>query len=234
MAPSTHTTLAGQEPLQPMTKEAAPTLSTHLLAEAAKFFIYPTRTYRTKTNIAVQQLLDSSLGRLLEWRKTFAPSKDNAAAKWLFETPGALDQVYSRELLRAVPGIVQRTQSLADLTLSRGSVESFVYLREASNCFILGLPQAAVALARAAVEVPLRQVTSKQFGEKAVDGLGLFELLKLANRGRLLSREAMASAHTVRVAADKVLHEGPTTTSEALEVLEAARPVVAAVTSKAG
>ena len=67
-------------------------------------------------------------------------------------------------------------------------------MREASNCFILGLPQAAVALARAAVEVPLRQVTSKQFGEKAVKGLGLFELLKLADRGRLLSREAMASS----------------------------------------
>ena len=97
-------------------------------------------------------------------------------------------------MLRAVPGIVQRTQSLADLTLSRGSLESFIYLREASNCFILGLPQAAVALARAAVEVPLRQVTSKQFGEKAVKGLGLFELLKLADRGRLLSREAMASS----------------------------------------
>jgi len=217
-----------------MNKDPAPTLSAHLLAEAAKFFLYPGRVYRTKTNLGAQKMLDDGLRRLIEWRKAFAPSKDNVAAKWLFENPIILDQLYSRELLQAVPEIVQRTQSLADVTLSRGSVESFVYLREAANCFILGLPQAAVALARAAVEVPLRKAASKQFGEKAVAGLGLFELLNLGARGRLLSKEAMNSAHKVRLAADKVLHEGPTTTTEALEVLEAARAVVAELTAKAG
>jgi hypothetical protein len=116
-----------------MKKDPASTLSAHLLAEAAKFFLYPKRAYRTTTNLGAQKMLDDGLRRLLEWRKTFAPSKDNVAAKWLFETPIVLDQLYSRELLRAVPEIVQRTQNLADVTLSRGSVESFIYLREASN-----------------------------------------------------------------------------------------------------
>jgi len=217
----------------PINKDPAPTLSAHLLAEAAKFFLYPKRAYRTQTNLGAQKMLDDAFRRLLEWRKTFAPTKDNAGAKFLFETPLVLDQLYSRELLRAVPDIVQRTQSLADVTLSRDSVESFVYLREASNCFILGLPQAAVALARSAIEVPLRKVASKQFGEKAVVGQGLFALLDLATRGRLLTRETLDRAHKVRLAADKVLHEDPTTTSEALEVLEAARAVVAELTTKA-
>jgi hypothetical protein len=43
----------------------------------------------------------------------------------------------------------------------------------------------------------------------------------------------MNSAHKVRLAADKVLHEDPTTTTEALEVLDAARAVVPELTTKA-
>jgi len=218
-----------------MNRDPASTLSVHLLSEAAKFIVYPRRAYRTKVNLDAQKVLDDGLRRLLEWRKTFAPSKDNVAAKWFFETPVLLDQLYSRELLRAVPEIVERTRSLVNVTLSRASVESFVYLREAANCFILGLPQATVALARAAVEVPRRKAASKQFGERAVAGLGLFDLLNdFAVRGKLLSRDKMNLAHKVRLAADKVLHEDPTTAAEALEILEAARAVVAELTEKAG
>lgn len=203
--------------------EPTATLSAHLLHEAAKYLLYPKRVYRTATNLALQDTLDRALARLVEWRKTFAPTNDDVLAKWLFETPTILDQLYSRELLRAVPDIVERTRSLSAVTLSRAAGESFVYLREASNCFILGLPQAAVALARAAVEVPIRALLSKHFGATTVEGLGLYELLERGAKSRLLSKTATSLAHKVRLAADEVLHEQPTTTGEALDVLEAAR-----------
>ena len=214
-----------------MTTEPATTLSAHLLHEAAKFLVYPKRVYRTAANLKSLDAIDSMFVRLVEWRKTFAPTSDDSE-KFLFERPRILDQLYSRELLRAVPGIVERTQSLSAVTLPRTAGESFVYLREASNCFILGLPQAAVALSRAAVEVPIRALLSKHFGVKTVGGLGLFELLERGAKSRLLSKTATNLAHKVRLAADEVLHEKPTTTSEALDVLEAARQVVAELTGK--
>jgi hypothetical protein len=217
-----------------MKQSTAATLSTHLLTEASKFLFYPNRNYRTKKNLVVQQALDNGLRRLVEWRKTFAPRTPDAATEML-NAGTLLDELYSRELLREVPEIVERTRSLANLTLSGVSGESLVYLREAANCYILGLPQAAVALARAAVEVPLRKAASKQFGEKAVAGLGLFALLSdLAVRGRLLSGGNLDLAHQIRLGADRVLHEQPTTSAEALKLVEAARIIVVELSGKAG
>lgn len=217
-----------------MKQLVAPTLSAHLLEESAKFLFYPHRVRRTRANLWAQERLDDFRRRLVEWRKTFAPRKPEPEIEKLNE-PVFLDEFYCRDLLREVPGIVERTRSLANLTLVEVSGESFVYLREAANCYIFGLPQAAVALARAAVEVPLRKAASKKFGEKVVAGLGLFDLLKdLAVRGRLLSREGIDRAHRVRLAADKVLHEEPTSSAEAYEVVEAARLIVIELSGRAG
>jgi hypothetical protein len=137
-------------------------------------------------------------------------------------------------LLGKVSSIVERTKSLTNLTLSGITGESFVYLREAANCYIMGLPQAAVALTRAAVEVPLRQAAAKRFGAAAVKKAGLFDLLDLSARGRLLTPKAKELAHRLREAGDKVLHEEPTSSEQALELLEAARFVVAEISRKAG
>jgi hypothetical protein len=75
---------------------------------------------------------------------------------------------------------------------------------------------------------------SRQFGGKSVEDLGLFSLLDLAVKGRSLSKDKLNLAHKVRLAADKVLHEQPTTAPEALETFEAARAVVAELTGKTG
>lgn len=216
-----------------MAKELAPTLSKHLLGEASRFFLYPTTTYRTKVGLAAQKILDDAFRNLVEWRKTFTPLKNVESSKLLFDNPIALDQFYSRELLRAVPEMVERTVCLAAAALPRESIESFVYLREASNCFILGLPQAAVALSRSAIEVPLRAAVEKQIGKGKIAELGLFDLLEYAGKVRLLPKGDLDLAHKVRLAADRVLHEEPTTSSEALQVIEAARAVVSVLTRKA-
>lgn len=210
-----------------MNKTTASTLSEHLLREAGKFHFYPNRERRTRANLQARKMLDAWLRELVEWRKTFAPK---SAPEWdeIVTAPVILDELYCRDLLQAVPGIVERTRNLSQLTLPElGDPDSITYLKEASNCYILGLPQAAVALARAAVETRLRAASSRVFGKTAVRAAEFIQIIDtFAARGRLLSREGQGLAHKVREAANQVLHERPTNSAAALSVIEAARTVI--------
>jgi hypothetical protein len=138
-----------------------------------------------------------------------------------------LDELYCRDVLRQVPGMVKRTRDLKPLSLAGVSGEIFVYLREAANCYIRELPSAAVALARAAVEAQLREAASRRLGHNTVRKKGLRNLLENFRVQRLLTPEKRKLAHKVRMVANNVLHNNePSNSSEALEVLEAARLVV--------
>jgi hypothetical protein len=208
-----------------MKPATAPTLSQHLLHEADRFFVYPQKIYRSKINLAVHKYVDDGTRRLIEWRRTFTPGKD-----WpeeFFASEVMLDQIYSRMALQGVPGMVERTRALRSLTLTGlPNAEYVVYLREAALCYVSGLDQAAIALARAAVENRLKQVCAKRFGQRAVETTDLKVLIDdVAARGKLLSNEARARAHTVRIAGNAVLHNQPDAPN-AFEVLEAARDVI--------
>lgn len=216
-----------------MKQPAEPTLSLHLLKQAAKFFFYPHSARPSRGHLFAVQTLDEFGHRHLEWRKTFAPQPMDSITENLFD-PVFLDELYSRQLLREVPGMVDRTRSLAHLTLVGITGETFVYLREAANCYIAGLDQAAVALARAAVEVPLKRAVSKRFGARAVEDVGLFKLIEMAGRSRWLSPSSVKLAHIVRDAGDEVLHEKPVDSDEVLRIIEAARSVVGELVTKAG
>jgi hypothetical protein len=113
------------------------------------------------------------------------------------------------------------------MTLSGiSNAEYFVYLREAAQCYVAGLPQAAVALSRAAVENRLKEVCGKRFGKAAVENADLKTLIDdVATRGQLLSKDARDRAHIVRRAGNQVLHDEPTA-SDALAVVESARDVI--------
>ena len=181
----------------------------------------------------------------MEWRKTFGPpptDEDEFANdseklfKQLLDSPGLYDQVYCRVLLRQVPEIVERHQNLSQLILSEVvDRESFVYLREAANCYILGLSQAAIALSRAAVEDHLRNALERVFGDSAVRGAGLKVLVNdYARRGKFLSPEGRERANAIREAGDEVLHEEPANSESALKVIEAARAVILELEKKKG
>jgi len=164
---------------------------------------------------------------MVGWRKAFAPQpeSDNELLK-ILGSPTSLNEFYCRELLEAIPGIVERTLSLSHLTLSGISDSEFVYLREAVNCYIFGLPQSAVALARGAVEDALRKKLEKIFGRNAMAGADLIVLIDdYGSRAKSLSKDGRALAHKVRIAGNDVLHKQAVTTN-ALEVIEAARMVI--------
>ena len=209
-----------------MKQEPAPTLSAHLLVEASRFFLYPKRTYRTNTNLHLREYLDEGLHRLTEWRKTFAPQELRAAVQGLVDNPVLLDQFYSCELLRQVPGIVARTKCLAHLTMGGITGEGFIHLRNAANCYIFGLYQAAAALARAAVETEVRTAAEGSFGRTTVGALELKDLLDRVG-ARLLTPEGLLRAHKIRRAANATLHENQVPSSdEAFELVESARLVI--------
>ena len=220
-------------------------LSAHLLRESDRFWIYPYTHRRTKGNLANLKLIDDEVRKLMEGRQAFAPppsdESESADESWklfkrILDTPLLFDQVYCRLLLGRVPKIVERHRNLSHLTLSEiVDRKSFVYLTEAANCYILGLPQAAIALSRAAVEAHLRNALEKVYGVSAVRGAGLKVLVNdYARRGQFLSLEGRQRANAIREAGDGVLHEEPADSESALEVIEAARAVILELEEKKG
>src|SRR5262245_9935041 len=139
----------------------APTLSQHLLNEANKFLLYPHRQRRTKAKtVESRELFDKILGEMVEERSTFGRYPGSK----IKNEPVYLDDIYCRECLRAVPEMVRVTLKLSELSLPESKAEWLIYLRESAKCLILGLSQAAVALARAAVESYLREAYAKLTG----------------------------------------------------------------------
>ena len=203
-----------------------PTLSAYLLEKANRFLLYPQRISGTRADGSTRKMFDEIRHKMVEWRKTFAPQSENDFLK-ILGSPISVDELYCRELLKAIPNIVKRTLSLTHLTLTGISGSEFVYLREAANCYILGLPQSAVALARAAVENALRKKLEKIFGKSAVAGADFKVLIDdYGSRAKSLSRERRDLAHKVRIAGNDVLHQQNMGSANALEVIEAARMVI--------
>jgi len=211
----------------------APTLSQHPLDESSKFQFYPKRVYRTEANLAVQEILDDLRRQFVEWRKTFAPDAKYVGNEKLHD-PVFVDELYCRDLLRAIPEMVRRTRALAELALPKAAEsEAIVYLRESASCFVFGLSQAAVALARAAVESRLRAACSNVLGERVVREAEFIVVINdLCRQANVLSPDARKLAHKVREAANKVLHDRPMGAAEALRVFEAARSVILGVGSR--
>jgi hypothetical protein len=91
----------------------------------------------------------------------------------------------------------------------------------------MGLPNAAVALSRAAFEAPLRKKAARTFGGEAVSAADLKDVIDdFAVRGRMLSAEGRNRAHKVRIAANRVLHREHAESLDALNILECSRSVV--------
>jgi len=214
-----------------MQSEKALTLSEHLLNEANKWQVYPLLPQRrTKANLALQKEMDNLLREIVEWRRTFLPTKSlgedppNASILW--------NHVYCREFLDKVPEMVGRTHVLRKLPLSPHlDAKWWAPLRESANCLIYGFSLAAIALARAAMESRLGEVYPR-YRECYKDEEGSEpDLETLINRlcdQNALAPEGRALARKVRVEANKALHdphEHPTA-EKVLEVFDAARLVI--------
>jgi Domain of unknown function (DUF4145) len=120
-------------------------------------------------------------------------------------------------MLEAVPGYVRRILALSRLDANRlPSGVTNGYLKEAVRTYILGLPQASVALCRAALEQALKESLGRQ---SSGEFIAFQDLLNEFRKWNILDRTRAATARHVANAGDEVLHEKPTNLATAERVL---------------
>jgi len=204
-------------------KATEPTLSRHLLAEARKFALYPRRVRKAKD---VGAILDGAIERLTAARE-WVVEQDIPLSALLGPSPEVrqrlFDEHYSKALLERIQGMALRTDAVPVLRtrepICRGAS---LYLREATRSYILGLWDAAVALSRAALEEALEDRIRKLLGPMS----GLDELIKAADRKRLIHRDAVSAAQRLQRLGNIVLHERQGTEDEALASVRDIRVVL--------
>ena len=135
-----------------------------------------------------------------------------------------LDEHFTRDLIGAVSGYVERTMQLSRLVASRvPSKITNCYLQEGIRTYILGLPQASVALCRAALEQSLKENLGYQGTRTFVE---MNDLLNEAEGAHVINRTIRRMARKIADEADDVLHEKPTSLAKAYEVLVMLRRIL--------
>ncbi len=143
-----------------------------------------------------------------------------------------LDERFTHEVIDAVPGYVSRIMQLSRMDAARiPSSVTNTYLREATRTFILGLPQASIALCRAALEQSLKENLGLQLSGSFIK---FHELLEEAEKWHLLDGFTKRIARDLAKAADDVLHEKPATMEEAGQLLDQLRGLLQHIYSAQG
>ena len=135
-----------------------------------------------------------------------------------------LDPRYTRDVVKAVPGYVSRTMELSRIEGSRlPSKVTNVYLREAARTYVLGLPQACIALCRAAMEQAFKEELGHQGKQIFLD---MNTLLDESEGAGVIDSVVRKMARKIATEADAVLHEKPANLTKAYEVLVLLRGVL--------
>lgn len=164
-------------------------------------------------------------------RETLTDNKLATIEKHFEETPDLirdlLDERFTRDVVHAVPGYVTR---LLELSRLEGSViPSEVtngYLREAVRTYVLGLPQACIALCRAALEQCLKENVGYRTRLPMHDSKEKFGLLTESQSAGVLDHQAREDSEYVVNQANIVLHEKPADLERAYQVLLKLRGVL--------
>jgi hypothetical protein len=134
-----------------------------------------------------------------------------------------LDDYFARHLVDEVPAIVARILRFEPVVVPDVPTgPANVYLREAVRCYVFGLNQGAVTLARAAIEQGLRERVPYAGRER----WSLDELINAAARFKALDAAHLQMARDVQRWGNDVLHSKPCTSDVACEALTKARAVL--------
>ena len=223
-----------------MPRKKTSRLSQYLRDEANRFLVYPEKLPRGVRPRDGRFGVDELWSAIAEARRTF--TRPGYTLRQAPETQQRiLDDTYCREVLKEVPGMVRRTMELGELQLPDSQAQFWAYLRESSKCLILGLPQASVALARAAMEPCLGEAYTKFPGNKpyATRQNKLISLITRLSKsfdltkGQFgLSEQEREDATSVSTIAGGVLHDAPITEELALTVFNKARSVIQGVAER--
>ncbi|MCI0723927.1 MAG: hypothetical protein L0338_33960 [Acidobacteria bacterium] len=186
--------------------------------------------------VKARKVIEVIVSEIIKSRETLAETALKGIESLVRNDPDLiahfLDERFTRELIDTVPGCVTRTLQLSRMDASRTpSKVTNAYLREATRTFILGLPQASIALSRAALEQGLKENLGRQLSGKFIK---FHELLEEAEKWHLLDKVTKRIARDLAKAADDVLHEKPATLEKAREILEQLRGLLQHIYSAQG
>ena len=190
------------------------------------------RTEQERNRKFVEIIVDD----IIQSRETLTENKLARIEKLVMDSPDLikhfLDERFTKEVVYAVSGYVKRTLQLSRMEGSK--VPSNItngYLQEAVRTYILGLPQASVALSRAALEQALKEKLGLQLSGQYK---AFQNLLDDARKWHILDKAMELCAREVANAGDGVMHEKPTTLAESLDVLTKLRGVLRHIYSTEG
>ncbi|HLA80851.1 MAG TPA: DUF4145 domain-containing protein [Thermoleophilia bacterium] len=137
-----------------------------------------------------------------------------------------LDEHFTRLELQRIPGIVARLKKLRGMPVVLIPGEKVAdYLRQATTCYLYGLPNAAAALCRAVLEFALNEKLGALGGiSKLIDKVDrkdhLEKLINFARNTKILSDELATKAHNIREVGNNAIHKSACTERQALETIE--------------
>jgi hypothetical protein len=149
---------------------------------------------------------------------------------WRFTGPKeqlaiVLDDFLCRKLVSEIPKIVERVLKLEPIvTVEDPSDSVHVYFRQAMRCYALGIPLAAVALARACLEQALRERVPLASGLLKLD-----DLITAAGRFKKLDPAQLQLASDVRRVGNEVMHRGECNDEKAFTTILRVRALVEAL-----
>jgi hypothetical protein len=130
-----------------------------------------------------------------------------------------LDAHFTTHTLAQIPHVVARWRKLGTIPVAVIPENRVTgYLRQASECYLYGLPTAAVILCRAVLEFTLEEAIPNLGGvawEEVDRRDGLMKLINLASTTKTLPPDLVAKAHHIRKVGKEAAHSG--TCSEAVD-----------------
>lgn len=142
-----------------------------------------------------------------------------------------LDECFTRLELQVIPRIVQRWKELRALRVVLLPGEKVTaYLRQATACYLYGLPTAVAILCRAVLQFALEETISTIGGVELgkVDRQDwLMKLVNLAGGTKTLPPRLVTKAHHIRETGNEAAHSGACSETRAQTTLKEAGEVLA-------
>ncbi|MGB4781758.1 DUF4145 domain-containing protein [Candidatus Methylomirabilis sp.] len=137
-----------------------------------------------------------------------------------------LDEHFTRLELQEIPKTVARWKKLSRIpTVLIPGEKVTDYMRQATTCYLYGLPSAAAVLCRTVLEFALEE----KFGEfggitKLIDKVDktdyLKKLINFAGSTKILSTDSVKDAHSIREVGNRAIHTSTCTEMEAFEAIK--------------
>lgn len=137
-----------------------------------------------------------------------------------------LNEYFTRLELQRIPGTVARWKKLTKTPVVLFPGEKVTeYMRQATTCYLYGLPSAAAVLCRTVLEFALKEKFGQLGGiSKLIDKVDkkdyLEKLINFAANTKILSAELVGTAHDIREVGNKAIHASTCTEIEAFEAIK--------------